>query len=217
MRRNKKAVILLSGGIDSAAALYLAKKKGYRLFALLFDYGQKHKKELRCAKNLALLNKVEWKCLKVSLPWSRSSLTSFQKKVPKNPSGRIPSTYVSGRNLIFLSYAASYAESIGAESIFIGAHTLDYSGYPDCRKNFLEAFNQAVNLGIVGKKIKIRYPFIADTKKEIINSGLNLGVPFELTWSCYQGRRKPCLRCDSCRFRNNAFSELGIKDPLLKK
>ncbi|MCF7895331.1 MAG: 7-cyano-7-deazaguanine synthase QueC, partial [Candidatus Omnitrophica bacterium] len=148
--------------------------------------------------------------------WSKSSLTNKAKKVPESFSGKIPSTYVSGRNIIFLSYAASFAESIGAKAIFIGAHTQDYSGYPDCRKNFLEKFNQAINLGIVGKRIKLHYPLIDKNKKEIIQVGLKLGVPFKYTWSCYNGERYPCQKCDSCRFRINGFNQLGLKDPLLK-
>ncbi|MCF7873426.1 MAG: 7-cyano-7-deazaguanine synthase QueC [Candidatus Omnitrophica bacterium] len=215
MKKNK-TIVLLSGGIDSATTLFLAKKQSLTVNALVFDYGQKHKKEIRFAKQIAKIAKVKYKIVRVRMPWSRSSLTDKAKKVPENFSDKIPSTYVPGRNIIFLSYAVSFAESIKADSIFIGAHTQDYSGYPDCRKVFLENFNQAINLGIAGKAIKFRYPLINKNKKEIIQLGLKLGVPFEYTWSCYNGRKQPCLKCESCRFRVNAFKQLGLKDPLLK-
>jgi 7-cyano-7-deazaguanine synthase len=214
---DKKAVILLSGGLDSATVLFLAKKRGFLLKALIFDYGQRHKKEVKFAEKLAKITKTEYAIVKVKIPWSRSSLTGSVKSFPKRLSKSVPSTYVSGRNMIFLSYAVSYAESIGANAIFIGAHTQDYSDYPDCRKDFLESFNRAANLGIADKRIKFHYPLIDKNKKEIIQLGLEAGVPFEFTWSCYSGKALPCGRCDSCRFRLNAFKELGLKDPLLKK
>ncbi|MCF7870759.1 MAG: 7-cyano-7-deazaguanine synthase QueC [Candidatus Omnitrophica bacterium] len=214
---DKKAIILLSGGLDSATTLFLAKNRGFSLNALVFDYGQKHKKEVKFAEKLAKLTKTEYTIIKVRLPWSRSSLTGSAESFPKRLSKSVPSTYVSGRNIIFLSYAASYAESIGASAIFIGAHTEDYSGYPDCRKGFLESFNRAVNLGIADKRIKFHYPLIDKNKKEIIQLGLKMEVPFEFTWSCYKGKKLPCKQCDSCRFRINAFKELGLEDPLLKK
>ncbi|MFO8052448.1 MAG: 7-cyano-7-deazaguanine synthase QueC [Candidatus Omnitrophota bacterium] len=212
----KKAIILLSGGLDSVTTLFLAKKQNFSVKALIFDYGQKHKKEIKSAEKIAKITGIDYRIATVKIPWSKSSLTSKAKKVPESFSGKVPSTYVSGRNIIFLSYAASFAETIGARAIFIGAHTQDYSGYPDCRKNFLEKFNQAVNLGIAGKKIKLHYPLIDKNKKEIIQLGLKLGVPFNYTWSCYNGRSYPCQKCDSCRFRINAFDQLGLKDPLLK-
>ncbi len=128
----------------------------------------------------------------------------------------IPATYVSGRNIIFLSYAVSLAESMKADKIFIGAHVHDYSGYPDCRPEFLHAMERAINLGIVYKGIEIVRPLIDKTKKEIVSLGKELGVPFGDTWSCYVGKRYPCGRCDSCRFRINAFNQLGLRDPLFK-
>ncbi|MCF7870269.1 MAG: 7-cyano-7-deazaguanine synthase QueC [Candidatus Omnitrophica bacterium] len=214
--KKEKAIILFSGGLDSATTLFLAKRRNFLIKALIFDYGQKHKKEIKAAVKIAEIAKVDYRVVAVKIPWSKSSLTNKAKKVPESFSGKIPSTYVSGRNIIFLSYAASFAESIGAKAIFIGAHTQDYSGYPDCRKNFLEKFNQAINLGIVGKRIKLHYPLIDKNKKEIIQVGLKLGVPFKYTWSCYNGERYPCQKCDSCRFRINGFNQLGLKDPLLK-
>ena len=198
----KKAIALLSGGLDSAVTLYHAKAKGYRPTALIFDYGQRHKKEIVCAKKIAELNKIDYLVKKIDLSWARSALVDRKIKVTER-------TYVSGRNIIFLSFAFSLAESIGAKSIFIGAHIQDYSGYPDCRPQFLNSFEKAVNLGLVCRGIKIYAPLINKSKKDIIRLGLRLGVPFEHTWSCYQGGKNPCKKCDSCKFRIRAFAELG--------
>jgi len=211
----KCGVILLSGGLDSAVTLYYAKSQGFKLTALLFDYGQRHKKELVCAKKLAAINKIPYYLEKIDLGWTKSSLTDKRIKVPvgRNLDQKdIPVTYVAGRNIIFLSYAFSLAESKGAKNIFIGAHVQDYSGYPDCRPQFLWQFSQAVNLGLKDSGIKISAPLIDKNKKEIIELGLKLKVPFPHTWSCYNGRAKPCLKCDSCRFRIRAFKELGIHE-----
>ncbi|MEI8348755.1 MAG: 7-cyano-7-deazaguanine synthase QueC [Candidatus Omnitrophota bacterium] len=216
----KKAVILLSGGLDSATTLYFAKKYGHDLTALIFDYHQRHKKEIKAAKKIASLNKVKYHIVKISLAWTRSSLTDAKKNVPLNRNliaTKIPSTYVAARNIVFLSYAYSLAESIGANKVFIGAHIQDYSGYPDCRPEFLEAFQKAANSGMKRADVKIEAPLINKSKKEIIEMGLRLAVPFQHTWSCYQGGKKPCTKCDSCRFRIKAFEELGMIDPLLEK
>lgn len=216
----KKGVILLSGGIDSVTTLYFARKNGYKLIALIFDYRQRHKKEIRQAEKIAKINKVGYYRLKIDLAWTKSSLTRKNIEVPsgRDLSGKeIPSTYVSARNVIFLSYAFSLADSWGAKKIFIGAHTQDYSGYPDCRPEFLKSFELAVNLGIKQKGVKIAAPLIKKDKKGIIKMGRSLGVPFELTWSCYQGGEFPCLECDSCRFRIRAFESLGMEDPLLRR
>ena len=213
----KKGIILLSGGIDSAVTLYFAKSKGYQLKALIFNYGQRHAKEIECAKKIAHLNKIEYYLVKCDLPWVKSSLTdkkikvSLQKKIG---GGKVPLTYVSGRNIIFLSYAASYAESIKAKIIFIGAHIQDYSGYPDCRPEFLKSFQKALNLGIKDKGVKLGAPLLNKNKMEIVKMGRKLGVPFKYTWSCYKGGKLPCQRCDSCRFRMRAFKKLGLRDPL---
>ncbi|MBU1121657.1 MAG: 7-cyano-7-deazaguanine synthase QueC [Candidatus Omnitrophica bacterium] len=215
----KKGVILLSGGLDSVTTLYLAKKKGYKLTALIFDYKQRHRKEIQCAKKIAQLNKIDYYVEKIDLSWTKSSLTDKKKAVPLNRNltkEEIPSTYVAGRNIIFLSYAFSLAESIGASSVFIGAHVQDYSGYPDCRPEFLMSYQSAVNLGMEKSNIKIVAPLIDAGKKDIIKKGIKLGVPFQHTWSCYKGGKMPCCKCDSCRFRINAFRELGMEDPLLK-
>jgi 7-cyano-7-deazaguanine synthase len=216
---SRKSVILLSGGLDSAVTLYYAKKSGNKLTALIFDYNQRHKKEVNCAIRLARLNNIKFYVIKINLDWTKSSLTNKSINVPLGRSLKsvnIPRTYVSGRNIIFLSYAASLAESIGAKSIFIGAHIQDYSGYPDCRREFLKSFEAALGKGLKNKGVKIIAPLLGKSKKEIVRLGRRLKVPFELTWSCYNGNARPCLRCDSCRFRLRAFEELGTKDPLLR-
>lgn len=213
----KKAVILLSGGLDSAVTLYHALKKGYRPNALIFDYGQRHKKEIECAKKLATLNKLQYHIVKIDLSWTQSSLTNKKISVPigRNLKAKnIPSTYVAGRNIIFLSYAFSYAESIGADKVFIGAHVEDYSGYPDCRPEFYAAFRKAVargtKAGAQQEGIKILTPLINKGKADIIRIGDRLGVPFALTWSCYKGGKRPCGECDSCYYRKKGFKEAGI-------
>ena len=214
----RKGVILLSGGLDSVTTLYFAKTQGYKLVALIFDYGQRHKKEIECAKKVVQLNRIPYHIVKINLSWAQSSLTNQKIKVPlcKNLGGReIPLTYVAGRNIIFLSYAFSLAESINAKKVFIGAHIQDYSGYPDCRPQFLNAFQRAVNVGMKQRDITISAPLMNKSKQQIIEIGLKLGVPFEQTWSCYQGGRRPCRKCDSCRFRIRAFEALGLMDPLL--
>jgi len=208
-----KAVVLLSGGLDSTTTLYLAKQKGYKCSALIFDYGQRHKKELRSAVAVAKRAKVPYQILKISLPWKGSSLLDKKMKVPvrKSPKG-IPSTYVPSRNIIFLSFALSFAESIGAQTIFIGANAIDFSGYPDCRPAFYRAFQKVVRAGTKKKKIKVQTPLINKTKAQIIKLGLKLKAPFELTWSCYQGGKRPCGICDSCKLRGKGFARLGIRD-----
>ncbi len=215
----KKGVILLSGGIDSTTTLYYAKSLRFKLTALIFDYNQRHKKEIAYATRFCRLNKINYHIVKCDLSWARSSLTDKKIKISLNrdlTKREIPLTYVSGRNIIFLSYALSLAESIGAKAIFIGAHIQDYSGYPDCRPQFLKAFERAANCATKKGDIKIIAPLLNKDKKAIIKMGIRLGVPFERTWSCYQGASKPCLECDSCRFRISAFKSLGLLDPLLK-
>ncbi|MFC1637762.1 7-cyano-7-deazaguanine synthase QueC [Candidatus Margulisiibacteriota bacterium] len=208
-----KAVVLLSGGIDSTTTLYYAKNKGYQVFALIFDYGQRHDRELKSAKAVAKRAKVPYQVLKIALPWKGSSLLDNKLKVPvrKNLKG-IPSTYVPARNTIFLSFALSYAEAIGAKAIFIGANAIDFSGYPDCRPAFYKAFQQVVKTGTKQRTIKVVTPLIDMTKVQIIALGLKLKAPLDLTWSCYKGGRKPCGVCDSCKLRQKGFSLLGIRD-----
>ncbi len=221
----KKAVCLISGGLDSCVTANIAKDKGFDIYALTFNYGQRHNKEINCAKKIALsVNAKDHKIIKINLdefggsslidksidPESDQKLTDIGKK--------IPSTYVSARNIIFLSVALSYAESINANSIFIGVTATDYSGYPDCRPEFIKAFQKIADIGIKkgieGKTIKIEAPLISFKKSEIIKLGIKLKASLEKTWSCYLGKIKACGKCDSCQLRLKGFSEAGIKDPI---
>jgi len=219
----RKAVILLSGGLDSAVTLFYAREKGYECHCLTFDYGQRHVKETSCARMLAKRAGASLKMMKLTLPWRGSSLTDRRVSLPSGrtveeiESAPIPSTYVPGRNTIFLSLAVSYAEAIGAEAVFIGAHIQDSSGYPDCKKEYLEAFDRAVRAGTrrgLEGRLKLEYPLIGKDKAGIIRLGRRLGVPFEMTWSCYKGGKKPCGKSDSCVLRARGFEEAGIEDPL---
>jgi 7-cyano-7-deazaguanine synthase len=206
----KKAVVLLSGGIDSTTTLYYAKSKGYRCYALIFDYGQRHKRELRSAVAVARRAKVPFQIIKISLPWKGSSLLDKKMKVPNRKKLKgIPSTYVPARNTIFLSFAVSYAESIGAEAVFIGANAIDFSGYPDCRPAFYKAFRKVVQKGTKKRKIKVLTPLINMTKAQIIKLGTKLKAPLDMTWSCYKGGKRPCGVCDSCKIREKGFSQLN--------
>lgn len=219
----KKAVVLLSGGLDSATTLYIAKSLGYACACLIFDYNQRHKREIESAKIIAQKVGCPYEILKIELPWKGSSLLDRAMDIPVasklNKSVvtlAIPNTYVPGRNIIFLSFALSYAEAIGASAIYIGAHSQDYSGYPDCRLEFFKAFNKVISqgtkAGVENKGIEIIAPLIDKKKAEIIAIGNKLGVPFELTWSCYEGGNEPCGQCDSCRFRRTGFLEAGIEE-----
>lgn len=215
----KKAIVLLSGGLDSATTLFFAKQKGFDSSCLIFDYGQRHRREIAAAKKIAQAAKSPFRIVKLNLPWKSSALLDYKMKVPCKRSGDIPSTYVPGRNIIFLSVALSCAEATAAKAIFIGAHSEDYSGYPDCRPEFYRAFSKVISsgtkAGVEKKEIKVITPLIHKGKAEIIRLGRRLGVPFGLTWSCYQGGAKPCGKCDSCYFRMKGFKEAGIKDPLI--
>lgn len=202
----KKAIVLLSGGMDSAVTLYIAKKRGYKVSCLIFDYGQRHKKEITCAKRLARLTGSEYSLLKIRLPWKQSALLDKSLKVPdgRKFSG-IPVTYVPARNTIFISFALSFAEAKGARAIFIGANARDFSGYPDCRPVYFKKFSELLKKATKAKGIKLEAPLLHKTKKEISAIGKRLGVDFDLTWSCYKGGKRPCGRCDACRLRARAL------------
>ena len=206
----RKCIVLLSGGIDSTTTLYYAKSKGYKCQALIFDYGQRHKREIRSAVAVAKRAKVPYQIINIKLPWKGSSLLDKKTKVPVHRfiGRKIPSTYVPGRNTIFLSFAISFAESVGADAIFIGANAVDFSGYPDCRPEYYKTLRKLIQKGTKAKKIKIITPLINMTKSQIIKLGLKLGAPLSLTWSCYKGGKRPCGVCDSCRLREKGFREL---------
>lgn len=217
----KKAVVLLSGGLDSSVAIHLAKSEGFEVYALSFDYGQKHNKELECAKaTTKKVGAIEHNIVSLSLNlWGGSSLTDNKLAVEDGDITRtdIPQTYVPARNMVFLSVAASYAEAIGAQNIYIGVSEVDYSGYVDCREEFIQSMENTINMGTVmaveeGKKIKIHAPFIYKTKAEEIKIGESLKVDWSLTWSCYRGTAKPCGKCDSCLLRAKAFNDAGVID-----
>lgn len=214
-KKLKRGVVLLSGGIDSACCLYLAMAEGITPYCLNFDYGQRHRREIISAKRIARKAGCNYLLCKVGLPWKGSSLLDADKKIPTQRVRGIPSTYVPARNIIFLSFALSYAEAIGAGAIWIGANARDFSGYPDCRPEFYRAFKDTAKAGLKNKRIKILTPLLYKTKSEIIKLGHNLGVPYRLTWSCYQGEERPCGVCDSCRFRAKGFQEAGLNDPLV--
>lgn len=221
--KKEKAIVLLSGGIDSSTTLYYALNKGLEPFCLIFDYNQRHRKEVLSARKIAHYAGVGYKIIKIMLPQGKSVLLDKSKKIPQGRLRRssIPATYVPARNTIFLSYALCYAETISANYILIGANAVDFSGYPDCRPAFYKAFQlvaeKGTKAGSQGKKIKILTPLINLRKKDIIKMGIKLGVPYELTWSCYRGGKYPCGQCDSCLLREKGFREAGREDPLWKK
>ncbi|MBN1392046.1 MAG: 7-cyano-7-deazaguanine synthase QueC [Sedimentisphaerales bacterium] len=226
--KDKKAVVLLSGGLDSTTTLAIARSEGFRCYALTFRYGQRHRREIEAAKRGAeSLGVIEHRFIDIDLSqFGGSALTDSTIEVPKDGSdlsrpGRIPPTYVPARNTIFLSYSLAWAEALGAFDIFIGVNAVDYSGYPDCRAEFIAAFEKAANLGTAaateGKgKYKIHTPIINMTKGEIILTGIKLGVDYSLTHSCYDPDEKgrSCGRCDSCRLRLKGFAEAGLRDPI---
>lgn len=221
----KKAIVLLSGGLDSTTALYLAKDKGFdEIYAITFLYGQKHNKELEYAKNTAKKAGVlEHKIVNLMLnQWGDCSLTNDKIDIHDGQidNEEIPATYVPARNMVFLSVAASYADALGIADIFIGVSEVDYSGYIDCREEFIKSMEDTINLGtelgVVKKQhITIHAPFMHMTKTEEIQLGVKLNVNYAYTWSCYKGGEKPCGVCDSCLLRAKAFKEAGLKDPLL--
>lgn len=221
-----KAIVLLSGGLDSTTALYLAKSQGYdEIYAITFQYGQKHDKELKSALAVAKAAGVkEHKVVNLLLnQWSGCTLTDPQLEVEDGNVERqdIPATYVPARNMVFLSVAASWADALDITDIFIGVSEVDYSGYVDCREEFIRAMEDAINLGTVlgaekKQRIKIHAPFMHMTKADEVRLGAKLGVDFSLTWTCYRGGDTPCGTCDSCLLRAKAFEEAEERDPLIK-
>lgn len=225
----KKSVVLLSGGLDSSTVLgYVVKKLSkfediQNVYALSINYNQRHKKELMSAKKIAEYYGVNHKIMNLDLRAFGGSALTSDLEVPKDRSLEtmsedIPITYVPGRNTIFISLALAYAETLDADNIFLGVNAMDYSGYPDCRSEFINKFNELAKLsnkrGVEGLPIHINAPIINMTKKEIIKLGLELGVPYELTWSCYEGGEKACGKCDSCELRVEGFKQNGISDPI---
>lgn len=222
----KKAVVLLSGGLDSTTVLAIARDEGYGTYAMSFRYGQRHTMELECAKNVAeALRGQQHKVVDIDLRTFGASALTADIEVPKDrpdteKGNGIPITYVPARNTIFLSYALVWAEILVADTIFIGANAIDYSGYPDCRPEYIEAYQTMANLatqaGVEGKtKLKIRAPLMHKTKAEIIQIGVALGVDYSLTLSCYDpdAKGRACGGCDSCLLRKKGFKEAGIPDP----
>lgn len=222
MSRSEPAVVLLSGGLDSATCLAIARAEGFACHALSFDYGQRHEVELRAAEQVARdLGVVEHRVMRIDLAaFGGSALTDRRLAVPEAPAGGIPITYVPARNTVFLSFALAWSEVLGAHDVFIGVNAVDYSGYPDCRPEFIAAFEAMANLatreGIEGaRRLRIRTPLIDLSKAEIIRRGVDLGVDHAHTVSCYQAdeRGAACGKCDSCRLRRAGFEAAGIPDP----
>lgn len=218
---NNMAVVLLSGGLDSATALALARHEGYACHALSVDYGQRHHAELAAAENVArALAAVQHRVVNIDLTvFGGSALTDDSIAVPEQPSSGIPVTYVPARNTIMLSLALAWAEVLGAQNIFIGVNAVDYSGYPDCRPEYIVAYEHMANLAtkaaIEGGQLRIHTPLISLSKAEIIRQGTQLGVDYGMTVSCYQAdaEGRACGNCDSCRLRREGFAAAGIPDP----
>ncbi|WP_277051773.1 7-cyano-7-deazaguanine synthase QueC [Zestomonas thermotolerans] len=221
MVEKKKAVILLSGGLDSATVLALAKAQGYACYTMSFDYGQRHRAELQAAERVAQqLGAVEHKVIGLNLDgMGGSALTDASIAVPESPTQGIPVTYVPARNTVFLALALGWAEVLGARDIFIGVNAVDYSGYPDCRPEFVAAFERMANLatkaGVEGDHFRIQAPLQHLSKAQIIQAGVRHGVDYGLTVSCYQADDdgRACGRCDSCRLRAAGFAAAGVTDP----
>ena len=224
----KKAVCLLSGGLDSAVTAAIARSKGYEIYALTFDYGQRHKKEIESARKLAQeMRFKQHRVMRINLEEiGGSALTDNKIGVPTGKdveeikkSTEIPVTYVPARNTILLAYALAWAEVLDADAIFIGANHVDYSGYPDCRPEYFRKFQEMADIAtkraINGRKTIIETPIIEMNKSDIIKLGAELNVPFQYTWSCYKGGDKACGKCDSCVLRLNGFKENNLLDPIL--
>jgi 7-cyano-7-deazaguanine synthase len=218
---NKKAVIVLSGGLDSTTCMGIAKSEGYDLFPITFHYGQRHNREVQQAIEVARHYEVADHRI-VDLTFLKdiggSALTDETVDVPTEAEEGIPVTYVPARNMIFLALASAYAEVIGATAVYTGVSAVDYSGYPDCRPEFIHSMEETINLatkaGVTGQNIQVKTPLINLSKKETIKAGLLLNVPYELTTSCYNGKETACGQCDSCQLRLKGFKEAGSADPI---
>ncbi len=218
---SKKAIILLSGGLDSSTVLAIAKTEGYDCYALTINYNQRHDAELVAARNIANFFKVkDFKIVDIDLSWLKNSaLTNKDISIPENSSIGIPVTYVPARNTIMMTLALAWAETINSQNIFIGVNSVDYSGYPDCRPEYIESFQNMANLAtkaaVEGNKIKIHTPLIEMSKADIINMGIKNKVDYKMTVSCYQATKSglACGKCDSCRLRKEGFEFAQIEDP----
>ena len=221
----KKAVCLISGGLDSCVTAHIARDRGFEIYALSFNYGQRHKKEIEAAKSIGKsVSAKKHVIFDIDLDkFGGSSLVDKKRTPEQNQSldeigKKIPSTYVPARNTVFLSISLAFAESVDADAIFIGATATDYSGYPDCRPEYIQAFQNMTNLatkkGVKGREIKIIAPLLKMSKADIIKNGFELKAPIKNTWSCYIGEEKACGRCDSCLLRLKGFKEAGLKDPI---
>lgn len=221
--KQKKAVVLISGGLDSTTVLAIARGEGYGCYTLSFDYGQRHSSELLAAQRTATaMGSLEHKVICLDLrSIGGSALTDDSIAVPEVETSGIPVTYVPARNTVFLSIALGWAEVLGADDIFIGVNAVDFSGYPDCRPEYIAAYELMANLatraGAEGNRLKIRTPLMDLTKADIIKKGLDLGVDYSLTVSCYQANEQgeACGKCDSCRLRKVGFAQAGVSDPTL--
>ncbi|NOQ94411.1 MAG: 7-cyano-7-deazaguanine synthase QueC [Methylophaga sp.] len=217
----KRAVVLLSGGLDSVTALAIAKEQGYECYTLSFNYGQRHDAELVAAERLSKqIGAIEHKVINIDLrSIGGSALTDNSIDVPEEHHDGIPVTYVPARNTVFLSIALGWAEVLSAQSIYIGVNAVDYSGYPDCRPEFITAFEQLANLatkaGVEGQKLTIQSPLMKMSKAQIIKEGMRLGVDYSQTISCYQADNQglACGKCDSCHFRKEGFNQAEVSDP----
>ena len=216
-----RAVVLLSGGLDSATTLALAREQGYRCYALAVAYGQRHESELAAAARVAqALGAAEYRVMRVDLAGiGGSALTDPGLAVPQTPTGGIPLTYVPARNTLFLALALGWAEVLDSTDLFLGVNAVDYSGYPDCRPEFVQAFEQLANLatraGVEGARFRVHAPLIDWSKADIIRAGMRLGIDYALTVSCYlaDAEGRACGRCDSCRLRHAGFEQAGVPDP----
>jgi len=217
-----KAVVLLSGGLDSTTTLAMALADGCEVTAISFRYGQRHTRELRSAEDVCKHYGVDHVVIDLNLSSFRSALTREELDVPMDREGeldqQIPITYVPARNIIFMSIAAGLCESVDADCIYIGANVVDYSGYPDCRPEFFEAFQEMINkgtqAGVEGRPIRIMTPILDMSKADIVRKGKELDAPLHLTWSCYNGGDLACGHCDSCRLRLKGFEEAGYRDEI---